>query len=123
MIESVDFVMAALAAGAGAGLTDTASTAVKDSYASLKQLVVKAVGRKGAAPVTEEQVDDPAGHAQVRTALEAAGVAADSELVAAARKVLEATDPQGAVNGKYNVDLRDSKGVQVGDNNTMTINF
>ncbi|GAA1308068.1 RIP homotypic interaction motif-containing protein [Saccharothrix xinjiangensis] len=123
MIESVDFVMAAVAAGAAAGLTDTASAAVRDSYSALKRLVVKGARREGVEPVTEEQVEDPGEHVRVREALEAAGVAADSELVAAARRVLEAADPQGAHQGKYTVDLRDSKAVQVGDHNTMNVTF
>ena len=35
VIESVDLVVAALAAGAAAGVTDTASAAVKDAYQGL----------------------------------------------------------------------------------------
>lgn len=122
MIESVDFVLAALAAGAGAGLTDTASAAVKDSYATLKARVARVLGGRGEA--VDELVDDPVERKQeLREALLAAGADADPELVAAARTVLEAADPQGAQAGKYVVDLRDSRGVQVGDHNTMTLHF
>ncbi|MBP2330603.1 hypothetical protein JOF56_010988 [Kibdelosporangium banguiense] len=123
MIESVDFVMAALAAGATAGLTDTASQAVKDSYAALKARVTGALGG-GDSAVVDELVGRPVERQQeLREALVAAGADADPELVAAARTVLETADPQGAQAGKYVVDLRDSRGVQVGDHNTMTLNF
>jgi hypothetical protein len=122
MIESVDFVLAALAAGAGAGLTDTASAVVKDSYAALKARVTRALG--GRSEEVDEQVDAPVERQQeLREALVAAGADGDPELVAAARAMLEAADPQGARVGKYTVDVRDSKGVQVGDNNTMTLHF
>src|SRR5687768_12729000 len=105
MVESVDFVLAALAAGAGAGLTDTASQAVKDSYAGLKARVTKALAGRGEA--VDELVGSPVEHQQeLRQALVAAGADADPALVAAARTVLETVDPQGAQAGKYVVDLR-----------------
>jgi hypothetical protein len=52
-------------------------------------------------------------HALLRAALTAAEP--DEELVAAARLLLALT--------RYQVDIKDSQGIQVGDNNTMTLNF
>jgi hypothetical protein len=122
MVESVDFVLAALAAGTGAGLTSTASEAVKDSYAALKAQVVRLLSGRGG--VAAELVDSPVERElELREALVAAGADGDPELVAAARRVLETADPEGAQAGKYAVDVRDSKGVQVGDHNTMTVTF
>ncbi len=112
MIESVDLVVAALAAGAAAGLTETASTAVGDAYQGLKSLTRRALRRGG----VDEEPTDPG---ELREALAAADAGADAELLAAARRVLELTDP----TGKYVVDVHDNQGVQVGDGNTMTLNF
>jgi hypothetical protein len=122
MVESVDFVLAALAAGAGAGLTSTASEAVKDSYAALKAQVTRVLS--GRSEPAAELVDNPVEHElELREALVASGADGNPELVAAARRVLETADPEGAQAGKYAVDVRDSKGVQVGDHNTMNVTF
>ena len=114
MIESVDLVVAALAAGAAAGVTDTASTAVKDAYQGLKSLTRRALRRGG---VTEE----PTAPEELKAALTAADAGSDVELVAAARKVLELADPEAAA--KYRVDVHGNQGVQIGDGNTMTLNL
>ncbi|WP_236594770.1 RIP homotypic interaction motif-containing protein [Saccharothrix sp. 6-C] len=114
MIESVDLVVAALAAGAAAGVTDTASTAVKDAYRGLKSLTRRALRRGGVA-------QEPTDPVELKAALTAADAGADVELVAAARRVLELADPAGAA--KYHVDAHDNQGVQIGDGNTMTLNF
>jgi hypothetical protein len=112
MIESVDLVLAALSAGAAAGVTTTASTAVTDAYAGVKSLTRKALRRND--PDLDEQLANPEAHgAELRAALTAAEPT--EELVAAARSLLALT--------KYQVDIKDSKGIQVGDHNTMTLNF
>ncbi|MFE9745710.1 RIP homotypic interaction motif-containing protein [Saccharothrix saharensis] len=110
MIESVDLVVAALAAGATAGVTDTASAAVKDAYQGLKSLTRRALRRGGA----DEDTADPD---ELRAALVAADVDADAELLAAARAVLELTGRAGTVH------VHDNQGVQIGDHNTMTLHF
>ncbi|MER5265773.1 hypothetical protein ABTZ99_27185 [Actinosynnema sp. NPDC002837] len=114
VIESVDLVVAALAAGAVAGVTDTASTAVKDAYQGLKSLTRRALRRGG---VTEVPTDPE----ELTAALTAADAGSDVELVAAAREVLALADPDAAA--KYRIDVHDNQGVQVGDGNTMTLNF
>lgn len=130
MIESVDLLVAALSAGAAAGLKDTASTAVKDAYQGLKSMTRKALRVKKDTPdedaeaVVEEQLNDPQAHREeLKAALTAADAGANDELLAAARKVLKLTDPEGTSAGKYRVDVHDNQGVQVGDGNTMTLNF
>lgn len=50
-------------------------------------------------------------------------LAADSGVAAELRQVLVSLDPVGAQAGKYAVDLREAKGVQVGDHNTQTNHF
>jgi hypothetical protein len=128
MIEAAELIVAALSAGAAAGLTDTASAAVKDSYSELKALTVRILRRDKAVPGDDvetaegELVGHPDEHREeLVTALTAAGVGREADLVEAARKVLAVLDPQGTSAGKYRVEIRDSQAVQVGDNNTMTL--
>jgi hypothetical protein len=56
----------------------------------------------------------------LKAELSRAGVGADPQIVAAARELLEAVDPDGARAGKYALHLRRA---QVGNHNTNTITF
>ncbi|RSN31397.1 hypothetical protein DMC61_14720 [Amycolatopsis sp. WAC 04169] len=135
MIESVELVVAALAAGAAAGAGETASTAVKDAYTGVKSLAVRVLRRAKAVPsevVELVEADEVApagdeastvGRRELTAALTAAGAGNDQELVAAALKVLELTDPDGTHAGKYRILLHGNKGVQVGDHNTQHNTF
>ncbi len=129
MIESVELVVAALAAGATAGATDTASTAVQDAYQGLKTRVLSALRKNGSTPdevvqtVQTDAVDGSEHRLLLTAALQEAGTGADPEMEAVARQVLELADPAGTANGKYWVVVKDGKGVQVGDYNTQTNNF
>lgn len=112
----IDLVMAALAAGATAGLTNTASAGVKDAYEGLKSLTRKALHRDEADEQLEQQLADPQAHSEeLRAELAAAHADNDAELVAAARKLLALVE--------YRIDVHDNQGVQIGDGNTMTLNF
>jgi hypothetical protein len=102
--------------------------AVQDAYAGLRDALVRRLRRdKGqdgpaeqAVRAIEAQAADPE---SLRATVGTAGLAADEQIMAAAQRVLQAADPAGARVGKYVIDLRDAKGVQVGDNPTMTITF
>jgi len=50
-------------------------------------------------------------------------LASDPNVATELREVMALLDPAGAQAGKYAVDLRDAKGVQVGDHNTQTNHF
>jgi hypothetical protein len=52
-----------------------------------------------------------------------AGAAQDDDLVGAAKALMEIIDQAGAKSGKYNLTIKDSKGVQVGDGNVQFNNF
>jgi hypothetical protein len=106
-IEAVELVVTALAAGAAAGAKDTATAAVKDAYAGLKSGVRRLIGHLP---------DDPE---ELAAELAAANVGDDAEVLEAARAVLREADP----DGKYHVTVTDSKGVQIGDGNTMNLDF
>jgi RIP homotypic interaction motif len=124
VIAAAELVVAALSAGAAAGLTDTATAAVKDSYSGLKALTVKVL-RRAKEDAAEELVRDPDAHREelVTALTAAAGDGCLDDLAEAAEKLLATLDPRGASAGKYRVELRDSQGVQIGDNNTMTIDL
>lgn len=121
--DLLDVVAAGLAAGAATAAKDTASLAVKDAYASLVAGVRRRFGvtvagrleeaaRDDAAPDTEQRIRD-----ELVRALDGAVLEPDDELVVAARALLD------RAGGKFTVDVRESQGVQVGDHNSMTLNF
>lgn len=124
-MSGVELVAAALTAGATAGLTDTAHAAVRDAYTGLVSAVRQRLGRDDPeAAVLDEHATDPTGrHEQLVAALASADAGEDTELVAAARRLLTQLDPPSVQAGKYVVDLREAKGVQIGDNPTMTLHF
>ncbi len=124
-MDPISLILAALAAGASAALKDTASDAIKSSYSKLKTLVRSRFGGDPAAGVALEHVErEPsADSTMVRQRLEAAGADRDMELVRQARELLERVDPQGAKAGKYKVKVTGGKGVVVGDNASVTMNF
>jgi len=133
VVENLDLVVTALAAGAAVGVSGTASAAVTDAYEGLKVLVRKAV-RRGTSqtgepdPQAEKMIDEQLGapeqHRDVLVAaLTAASADRDTELIEAARRVLELADPAGSRTQKYVLDVHDNQGVQVGDGNYMTLNI
>ncbi|WP_211216307.1 RIP homotypic interaction motif-containing protein [Longispora albida] len=122
-MDPASIVIAAITAGSVAGLKDTASAAVKDAYQSLKGLVGSrlAASSRGTAALEGVQVQPEVWRAVLGSEL--AAVELGDEVVRVAQRVLQLADPAGFRQGKYVVDLRDAKGVQVGDNNTMNIRF
>ncbi|MGV9364990.1 hypothetical protein [Amycolatopsis sp. NPDC003731] len=131
MTESVELVVAALAAGAA----EKASTAVKDAYTGVKTLAVRILRRvdpvpSGVVEMVEADAVTPVGNErgavrrrELTAALTAADAGANEELAAAALKVLELVDPAATHAGDYRVLLHGNKGVQVGDHNTQTNTF
>lgn len=122
MTGSIELVVAALAAGATAGLTDTASTAVKDAYTGLKAATRKVLRRDRSvdAAQLERHLANPQDHRrQLTEALAAVDAGTDAELAAAAERVLVLVSPPTADR----VHIHHNQGVQIGDGNTMTNNF
>lgn len=124
MTEVVELIVTALTAGAVAGAKDTASLAVKDAYAGLKMLTAKALRSSPDVETSAAALDAPEEHrSELVAALSAADIGHDPELADAARALLQLVDPQDSEPGKYVVNVHDNKGVQIGNGNTMTINF
>jgi hypothetical protein len=89
-VDPVTAIVAALAAGAGAGVKDTTSAAIKDTYAALKSLVLRKVRDVpgGTVAVEQHESDPETWQAPVAKALSESGAAADSELVSLAQQLL-----------------------------------
>lgn len=122
-MDPVTLVEMALTAGAAAGVKDTASSAVKDTYQGLKAKVkARFAGRPDAELVLAEHEAAPERWKEPLTSeLTTAGV--DAELVTAAQALMQLIDAAGSQAGKYDVDTRGSQGVQVGDHNVQNNTF
>ena len=128
-MEAVTLILTALATGASAGaieaLKDNAKEKAKAAYARLHGLVKKRVsGRPHGELALAEYDSAPQKWEGLLTAeLTEAGAAQDNDLVAAAKALMEIIDQAGAKSGKYNVTIKDAKGVQVGDHGYQVNTF
>jgi hypothetical protein len=128
-MDPVTLIVTALAAGASAGvidaLKDNAKDAAKAAYARLRGLVRKRVAGNPCAELalTEHEADPENWAAPLGAKLAQAGAGNDAELVAAAQALMDVIDQAGAKSGKYNVTIKDSKGIQVGDGNFQVNKF
>lgn len=124
-MEPITLILTALAAGAGLGLKDAASSAVTDAYNGLKALVGRRLaGRPGGELVLARHEESPAvWDKPLAEELTAAGAAQDQDLVTAAQALMRLVDEAGSAAGKYQVVVHGSQGVQVGDHNTQHNTF
>jgi hypothetical protein len=128
-MDPVTLIVAALAAGATTGsldaLTDKAQEAAKAAYGKLHDLVKRRLHGNPSAEVVlaEHQADPETYAAPLAKKLAEAGAADDTDLVAAAKALMDLIDQAGAKSGKYNVTIKDAKGVQVGDGNFQVNRF
>src|SRR5919106_1230602 len=96
-------IVGALAAGAVTGLTDTATTALKDAYAGLRELVRR---RFAARPVAEMALVEHEKAPEVwqvplAAELEATGAGGDEQIIAAAQRVLALVEQSGTPVNRY----------------------
>ncbi|MDX3231864.1 hypothetical protein [Streptomyces sp. ME19-01-6] len=131
-MNGVELVLAALSAGAAAGLTDTASSAVREAYAGLRELVRLRLAARGEGGVRvleagesgeAGEVGSDAWRDRLRELLVAVGIDSDEEILAAARSLLRDIGLAEPRDGAGFVDARQAKGVQIGDHNTQTNTF
>jgi hypothetical protein len=128
-MEPITLIVTALAAGSSAGvidaLKDNVTETAKAAYAKLRGLARKRVaGQPDGQLILERHEAAPQKwEAMLTDELTAAGAANDAELMAAAKALMELIDQAGAKSGKYNVTVKDSKGVQVGDGNVQVNRF
>ena len=128
-MDPITLIVTALAAGASGGaisaLQDDAKGAVIAAYGKLRGLAGKRVaGNPGAELALTEYESDPEHWETPLTAkLTQLGAADDTELVAAAKVLMELVDGSGARAGTYNVTIKNAKGVQFGDGNIQVNHF
>jgi hypothetical protein len=117
----VELIAAALSAGAAAGLTDTAAAAVKDTYAGLKRLLRQWVRGDAREALEADETVPGLWEDQIGEDLIASGADQDEEILTLARRLLELVGQPS--DGKYWVDVSNSKGVQIGDHTKQTNYF
>jgi len=118
-------IVEALTAGAAKGLKDTATTALKDAYACLQELVRRRFAARPDAEMAlaEHEKAPEVWQAPLAAALETTGAGVDAQIIEAARRVLALVDQGGTSSSMNLVDLHGSQGVQVGDRNTQSNTF
>lgn len=121
-MDPVSLVVAALTAGAAAGLSSAASSAVTDAYAQLQRLA--AARLRTWRPGSERVLDRPWEPTQeaedgLRSLLTDAGAADDWVLVSSAQELLGLVRPVATASRGLPVDLRGASGIQVGDHNVQ----
>ncbi len=106
-MDPVTLIVAALAAGASAGVSDTVSQGVKDAYGGLKALVLRRVKDQpaGEVAVVEHEKDPEVWSAPLAKSLTTAGVDTDPQVIEAAQRLLRMTDPDGSRAGIYTVNI------------------
>lgn len=106
-------------------MKDDIKDAAKRAYAKLRGLAEKRLaGRPDGELALERYESAPQRWESVLAGeLTEAGAASDANLVAAAKDLMELVDGAGARVGKYNVTIKGSEGVQVGDGNIQVNKF
>jgi hypothetical protein len=124
-MDPVTLIVTALAAGAASALQDDAKGVVGAALTRLRALVKKRLsGQPGAEVVLAKHERKPELYAEpLADELTESGAGEDAELVSAAQDLMKLVDAGGAAAGKYVVSVRDSSGVQIGDNNSQVNNF
>jgi len=121
-MTEVELVAAALAAGASAGLTDTARGAVHDLYTGLRDAVRRRLDPNGVADtrvLDAPDADLEAWRSRLVGVLTGSGVEEDQAVVAQARALLAETGQAG----RFTVYAPNSKGVSIGDGTTQHNTF
>lgn len=123
-MDPITLIVAALAAGAAAGVQGTAASAVKDAYAGLKALVKKRfAGRPDAELILARHERAPqTWQAPLAAELSEAGADRDRDLLAAAQALMDLVDRAGS-RTEYNVNAPGAKNVQVGQGNVFRGNI
>jgi hypothetical protein len=125
----VTLIVTALAAGSSTGAISAleldVKNVVKETYSRLRGLVKQRIASQpGAELVLAEYETDPENWAEpLAKELTAAGAADDVDLVAVATALMELVDGPGSRAGKYDVTIKDSTAVQVGDRNIQVNTF
>jgi len=125
-MDPITLILAALAAGAVAGVQATASEAIQDAYQSLKALVQHKFADKPEAELAlAKHAEKPEiWEAPLKDALTQTGADKDKEIIKAAQALMTLVNPQQAAVGKFNVQITGNiQGFVQGDNTQVTMTF
>jgi hypothetical protein len=124
-MTGIELIVEALAAGVGAGAGELAKGGVVAAHTALRDLLRRRfAGRPEAACALEADETDPgAWETRIGADISDSGADRDDDVLAAAIHLLRLVDPDGVRTGKYSVDAREARGVQVGDHNVQTNTF
>ena len=124
-MDPVTLIVGALAAGALTGAGETATAAVKDAYTALKAaLAARFAERQMPAAVLDEHEEDPETYEKsLAKKIQQSEAAADPRIVELAQALMQLMDDDGTRAGKYTVDVRGARGVQIGDHSTQHNTF
>ena len=121
-------IVTALSAGAAAGLTDTAKTAITDGYNKLKSLLTKKHGENSniaqAIKMLEAMPESANCQGMVAEVISTAKAEQDDEILTAANQILILVKSQQTSKGKFNIQNNGPVQGQVMENNApITMNF
>jgi hypothetical protein len=92
----VELIVAALAAGATAGVTNTATTAVQDAYTGLKRLLRPWLRGDARTALEADETEPKVWKTRIGGELRESGAVNDGEVRAAAQRLLALADPATA---------------------------
>ncbi len=117
-MSGIEIIATALAAGAATGASAVASGAVQEAYQRLKELLISRLSDRPAVveALTADETDSGVWRTRLGPDLAAAGIAGDTEIIAAAQRLTK-------LARETHVNVTNAQGVQIGDHNTQTNNF
>ena len=119
-MSNIELIVAALTAGASAGVTNTATAAVQDAYTGLKGMLRPWVRGEARAALDTDVTDEGVWQARLADELEESGAAQDAQVRVAAELLLGLADPAKAAT--YNITVGTSSGV-VGGTFTAPVTY
>jgi hypothetical protein len=124
-VDPVVLIVGALAAGALKGAGESATAAVKDAYIALRTAVAARFAEQPVsdAVLAEHELDPDTYEQRLAETLRRTGVADDPRILELAQALMRLMDEDGTRTGKYTVDVRGAKGVQVGDHGSQHNTF
>jgi hypothetical protein len=125
-VDPISLIVAAIAAGVSAGVTQEASETVKDAYGRLKWLLRQKLGGEREVGVALEQYEQnpEAWIPTIKEELTLAGADSDPQLLKAAEEFLTLLDRQATGGPKYKVLISGpAEGSIIGDKATVTQSF
>lgn len=126
-MDALSLIVSALAAGLSAGLTESATGAVKDTYTALKKrLSRKTEGQdkaQAALAALEEKPESKGRQEVLKEELSGMRIEEDGELLALAEELLRKVDSHITQQGKYNITINKGRGIVIGDASQVQQNF